>query len=108
MGLVVEFSGEARKRVTIEKVDSEIETICSIFDPKNGVWDRIDAPVKTSVEDVIELAIPKNLIDDGSESEVRFFAFAVKNGEIVERLPWSVYIKIDIPNGDYESENWIV
>jgi hypothetical protein len=26
----------------------------------------------------------------------------------VERLPASGHIKIDIPGGDYESENWIV
>lgn len=108
ISLVVEFSGDLRKRVTIERRKGGIETICSVFDPKNGVWGRIDAQVKISVEDVIELAIPKNLIDDGSESEVRFFAFAVKNGEIVERFPASGHIKIDIPGGDYESENWIV
>ncbi len=104
----LEISDGSRKRVSIRRTDKGIKAVCSVFDSDKNEWKPIEANVRVAADDVVELAIPIGFFGIVSGERMAFYAFTERNGEIEERLPMNGSIEIQLPDDDFDSENWIV
>lgn len=61
-----------------------------------------------AANDIIELAIPFELLGVGPNAEVQFFVTVERSGAAVEKWPYRGYIQFRVPTDDFEAMMWQV
>jgi alpha-amylase/alpha-mannosidase (GH57 family) len=79
-----------------------------LYRVRNG--DRKQAAVihNVAANDIIELALPFELLGVGPNAEVQFFVTVERSGSEVEKWPYRGYIQFRVPTDDFEAMMWQV
>ena len=61
-----------------------------------------------AANDIIELALPFELLGVGPNADVQFFVTVERSGAAVEKWPYRGYIQFKVPTDDFEAMMWQV
>lgn len=75
---------------------------------ENSERKEIGAVHTVAANDIIELAIPFELLDVRPNEEVQLFVTVERNGSEIEKWPYRGYIRFVVPTEDFEAMMWQV
>jgi alpha-amylase/alpha-mannosidase (GH57 family) len=75
---------------------------------ENGARSQIAVINTVAANDIIELAVPFELLGVRSDDEVHLFVAVERAGSEVEKWPYRGYIRFKVPNDDFEASMWQV
>jgi alpha-amylase/alpha-mannosidase (GH57 family) len=94
--------------VEIRIVPQERRVSAALFKGENGNRTQT-APIHTvAANDIVELAIPFELIGVKANEEVQIFVTVERAGSEVEKWPYRGYIQFKVPTDDFEAMMWQV
>jgi alpha-amylase/alpha-mannosidase (GH57 family) len=76
------------------------------FEKAGEDWKKTEEIIDIAVQEIFEIKIPFNLIKAHENDEINIFVCVIKNGEEVERCPWSGSISFTVPTPDFEAMMW--
>ena len=76
------------------------------FEKAGEDWKKTEEIIDIAVEEIFEIKIPFKLIKAHENDEINIFVCVIKNGEEVERCPWSGSISFMVPTPDFEAMMW--
>lgn len=104
----IRFLNPRGMAVEIRIVPSERSVTAGLFRGENDqrmLLSRIDT---VAANDIIELAVPFELLGVKPNDEVHFFITVERGGSEVEKWPFRGYILITVPTEDFEAMMWKV
>lgn len=94
--------------VEVRVVPLERRVSAALFRSGNGTRNRIVAIHTVAANDIIELAVPFDLLGVGPNDEVHLFITVERAGSEVEKWPNRGYIRFKAPTDDFEAMMWQV
>jgi len=94
--------------VEIRVVPQEHRVSASLFRGENGTRNQIAAINTVAANEIIELAVPFDLIGMKPNDEVQIFVTVERSGSEVEKWPYRGYIQFKAPTDDFEAMMWQV
>jgi alpha-amylase/alpha-mannosidase (GH57 family) len=94
--------------VEIRIVPQERRVSALLFRGENGTRKQAAVINTVAANDIIELAVPFDLIDVKPNDEVQLFVTVERSGSEVEKWPYRGYIQFTVPTEDFEAMMWQV
>jgi alpha-amylase/alpha-mannosidase (GH57 family) len=94
--------------VEIRVAPQERRVSADLFRGENGARNRIAAINNVAANDIIELAVPFELLGVQPNDEIRIFVTVERSGSEVEKWPFRGYIRFQAPTDDFEAMMWQV
>lgn len=74
---------------------------------KSGdIWTETGKKIEAAIDDILECAIPFSYMEAKENDELNVFVSIRKDSDEIERCPWRGYVKITVPNPDFEAMMW--
>lgn len=73
----------------------------------NGNWIKKDEIDSVAFEQIVEIELPFELIEINQEENICFFIEILKNSSIIERAPFTGFIRVHVPNPDFDKLMWL-
>lgn len=73
----------------------------------NGHWIKKDEIDSVAFEQIVEIELPFELIEINQEENICFFIEILKNSSIIERAPFTGFIRVHVPNPDFDKLMWL-
>jgi alpha-amylase/alpha-mannosidase (GH57 family) len=94
--------------VEIRVVPQERRVSAALFKGENGNRIQAAAIHTVAANDIVELAIPFELIGVKANEDVQIFVTVERAGSEVEKWPYRGYIQFKVPTDDFEAMMWQV
>ncbi len=94
--------------VEIRIVPQERRVNADLYRSENGNREPSAVINTVAVNDIIELAIPFNLLGAKANDEIQIFVTVERSGSEVEKWPYRGYIQFKVPTDDFEATMWQV
>jgi len=94
--------------VEVRVVPQERRVSAALFRGENGTRNQIAVINTVAANDIIELAIPFELLGVKPNDEVHIFVTVERSGSEVEKWPFRGYIQFKAPTDDFEAMMWQV
>jgi alpha-amylase/alpha-mannosidase (GH57 family) len=94
--------------VEIRVVPQEHRVSAAVYRGENGMRTQVTAIHSVAANDVIELAVPFDLLGLNPNDEVQLFVTVERSGSEVEKWPYRGYIQFKVPTDDFEAMMWQV
>ena len=94
--------------VEIRMVPQERRVHAALFRGGNGARTEIAAINTVAANDIIELAVPFDMLGVKPNDEVQIFVTVERGGSEVEKWPYRGYIQFKVPTDDFEAMMWQV
>jgi alpha-amylase/alpha-mannosidase (GH57 family) len=76
------------------------------FEKAGEDWKKTEEITDIALQEIFEIKIPFDLIKARENDEINIYVCVIKNGEEVERCPWSGSISFMVPSPDFEAIMW--
>jgi alpha-amylase/alpha-mannosidase (GH57 family) len=94
--------------VEVRIVPQERRVSATLFRGENGNRTQVSGINTIAANDIIELAVPFDLIGVKPNDEVQYFVTVERAGSEVEKWPYRGYIQFKAPTEDFEAMMWQV
>jgi len=94
--------------VEVRIVPQERQVNAALFRGENGDRKQLADIHTVAAKDIIELAVPFDLIGLRANDEVQLFITVERTGSEVEKWPYRGYIQFKVPTEDFEATMWQV
>jgi hypothetical protein len=94
--------------VEIRIMPKERRVTAALFRGENGTRKQIAVINAVAANDIIELALPFELIGVKVNDEVQIFVTVERSGSEIEKWPYRGYIQFKVPTDDFEAMMWQV
>jgi alpha-amylase/alpha-mannosidase (GH57 family) len=94
--------------VEMRIVPQERRVSATLSRGENGIRRQIAVIHTVAVNEIIELAVPFDLLDVKPNDEIHLFVTVERSGSEVEKWPSRGYIKFKVPTDDFEATMWQV
>ncbi len=94
--------------VEIRLVPQERRVSAALFKSENGNRTLTSAIHTVAANDIVELAVPFELIGVKANEDVQIFVTVERAGSEVEKWPYRGYIQFKVPTDDFEAMMWQV
>jgi uncharacterized protein YfaT (DUF1175 family) len=94
--------------VEVRIVPQERRVSAVLSRSEDGTRNQITAIHAVAANDIIELAVPFDLLGVRPNDEVHLFVTVERTGSEVEKWPYRGYIRFKVPTDDFESMMWQV
>lgn len=108
LAFFVRFLNPRGMAVEIRIVPSERSVSAGLFRGENDRRTLISRIDSVAANDIIEIALPFELLGVKPNDEVHFFITVERNGSEVEKWPFRGYMLITVPTEDFEAMMWKV
>ncbi len=108
LAFFINFLYPKNRDVEIRVVPQERRVSAALFLGDNG--NRLQTAVINTVaaNDIIELAVPFELLGVKPDDEIQIFVTVERSGSEVEKWPYRGYIQFKVPTDDFEAMMWQV
>ena len=80
----------------------------TLFRGENGARNQIAVINTVAANDIIELAVPFELLGVKANDEIQIFVTVERLGSEIEKWPYRGYIQFKVPTDDFEAMMWQV
>jgi alpha-amylase/alpha-mannosidase (GH57 family) len=94
--------------VEIRVVPKERRVSAALFRGENGTRTQLAAINNVAANEIIELAVPFELLGMKPNDDVQIFVTVERSGSEVEKWPYRGYIQFKVPTDDFEAMMWQV
>jgi alpha-amylase/alpha-mannosidase (GH57 family) len=94
--------------VEIRVTPRERRVTAALYKGENGNRNQITAINTIAANDIIELAVPFELLGVKANEEVQIFVTVERSGSEVEKWPYRGFIQFKVPTDDFEAMMWQV
>ncbi len=94
--------------VEIRIVPRERRVSAALSRGENGTRNQVGVINTVAANDIIELAVPFELIGMKPNDEVQIFVTVERSGSEIEKWPYRGYIQFKVPTDDFEAMMWQV
>jgi hypothetical protein len=94
--------------VEMRIVPKERRVSATLFQGESGTRHQIAAINTVAANDIIELAVPFDLLGVQPNDEIHLFVTVERGGSEVEKWPSRGYIQFKVPTDDFEATMWQV
>lgn len=108
LAFYVNFLNPKGKDVEIRIVPQERRVGATLFRGENGERTEVAAINTIAANDIIELALPFELLGVGPGEEVHLFVTVERSGSEIEKWPYRGYIQFKVPTEEFEATMWQV
>ncbi len=109
LAFFVNFLNPKGMDVDIRVVPQERRVSAALYRSENGNNRTQGAVINTvAANEIIELAVPFDLLGVKPNDEVHFFITVERGGSEVEKWPYRGYIQFKVPTDDFEATMWQV
>ncbi len=89
------------------KIVSEDFNQAEIFTQQNDSWIKKAVLDSISLCEIFEIELPFEAIEISHEEDICFFIEILKNGFVIERAPFTGFIKVRVPHPDFDKLMWL-
>ncbi len=89
------------------KVISEDFTQAEVFIQQNDSWLKKAVIDRIALKEIFEIELPFNIIEINHEEDIWFFIEILKNSFVIERAPFTGFIKVHVPHPDFDKLMWL-
>ncbi len=108
LAFFVNFLNPKGMDVEIHVVPQERRVSADLFRGENGKRTKAGAINNIAANDIIELAIPFEMLGVKANDEVQIFVTVERSGSEIEKWPYRGYIQFKVPTDDFEAMMWQV
>ncbi len=108
LAFFINFLNPKGMDVEIRIVPQEHRVSADLFLRENGKRRQVAVINNIAVNDIIELAIPFELLGVKANDEVQIFVTVERSGSEIEKWPYRGYIQFKVPTDDFEAMMWQV
>ncbi|HTF99121.1 MAG TPA: glycoside hydrolase family 57 protein [Nitrospirota bacterium] len=108
LGFFVNFLNPKGIDVEIRITPQEHRVNAELFQGENGSRSRRAVINTVAAQDIIELAVPFELLGAKPNDEIQFFMTVERSGSEIEKWPYRGYIQFKVPTDDFEAMMWQV
>jgi alpha-amylase/alpha-mannosidase (GH57 family) len=108
LAFFVNFLNPKGMDVEIRIVPQEHHVSADLFRGENGKRRQVAVINNIAANDIIELAIPFELLGVKANDEVQVFVTVERSGSEIEKWPYRGYIQFKVPTDDFEAMMWQV
>jgi hypothetical protein len=108
LAFFINFLSPKSLDVEIRVVPRERQVSATLSRGENGARRQIAAINTVAANDIIELAVPFDLLGVKQNDEVHLFVTVERGGSEVEKWPSRGYIQFKVPTDDFEATMWQV
>jgi hypothetical protein len=108
LAFFVNFLNPKGMDVEIRIVPQEHRVSADLFRGENGKRRQVAVINNIAANDIIELAIPFDLLGVKANDEVQLFVTVERSGSEIEKWPYRGYIQFKVPTDDFEAMMWQV
>jgi len=108
LAFFVNFLNPKGLDVEVRIVPQERRVSATLFRGENNERKQVAAVNTVAANDIIEIAIPFDLIGVPPDAEVRIFVTVERSGSEIEKWPFRGFIQFKAPNDDFEAMMWQV
>ena len=94
--------------VEVRVVPQERRVSATLFRGENGARNQIAVINTVAANDIIELAVPFELLGVKANDEIQIFVTVERLGSEIEKWPYRGYIQFKVPTDDFEAMMWQV
>lgn len=94
--------------IEVRIIPSERRVTAGLYQGENDRRSRVADINSVAANEIIELAVPFELLGARPNDEIHFFVTVERNGSEVEKWPYRGYILITVPTEDFEAMMWKV
>jgi len=94
--------------IEVKIIAQEQRISATLFRSENGTRHQETSINTVAAKDIIELAVPFDLIGVKQNDEVQLFVTVKRAGSEVEKWPYRGYIQFKVPTEDFEATMWQV
>jgi hypothetical protein len=94
--------------VEIRIVPQEHRVSAALFRVDDGTRNQLAVINTVAANDIIEIAVPFELVGLRPNGEVQIFVTVERSGSEVEKWPYRGYIQFRVPTDDFEARMWQV
>ncbi len=108
LAFFINFLNPKGMDIEIHVVPQEHRVSANLFRGENGK--RVKAAVINNIaaNDIIELAVPFEMLGVKANDEVQIFVTVERSGSEIEKWPYRGYIQFKVPTDDFEAMMWQV
>lgn len=108
LAFFISFLDPAGLDVEVRVAPQERRVTAALYRSENGTRSQIATIPSVAANDILELAVPFDLLDVKPADEVHFLVTVERAGSEVEKWPSRGYIQFTAPNDDFEAMMWQV
>ncbi len=108
LAFFINFLNPKGMDVEIRVVPQEHRVSAALFRGENGKRTQAAVINTVAANDIIELAVPFELIKVGPNEEVQLFVTVERAGSEIEKWPFRGFIQFKVPTDDFEAMMWQV
>jgi len=108
LAFFVSFLSPKGVHVEIRVVPQEHRVSAQYYRGENGVRRQAGLINTVAANDIIELAIPFDLLGVKANDDIQIFVTVERSGSEIEKWPYRGYIQFKVPTDDFESMMWQV
>jgi alpha-amylase/alpha-mannosidase (GH57 family) len=108
LAFFINFLNPKGMDVEIHVVPHEHRVSADLFRGENGKRRKMAVINNVAANDIIELAIPFELLGVKANDEVQIFVTVERSGSEIEKWPYRGYIQFKVPTDDFEAMMWQV
>jgi alpha-amylase/alpha-mannosidase (GH57 family) len=94
--------------VEIRVLPQERRVTAALFKGENGTTRQVATINSVAANEIIELALPFEMLGVNPNDEIHFFITVERQGSEVEKWPFRGFIQVRIPTDDFEAMMWQV
>ena len=94
--------------VEVRVVPQERRVSAALFRGENGARNQFAVINTVAANDIIELAVPFELLGVKANDEIQIFVTVERLGSEIEKWPYRGYIQFKVPTDDFEAMMWQV
>jgi hypothetical protein len=94
--------------VEVRIMPQERRVSAALFQGENGARKQTAVINTVAANDIIELAVPFDLLGVKPNDEVQIFVTVERAGSEIEKWPYRGYIQFKVPTEDFEATMWQV
>jgi alpha-amylase/alpha-mannosidase (GH57 family) len=108
LAFFVNFLNPKNMDVEIRISPQERRVIAALFRRDNGNRQQTAAINTVAANEIIELAVPFELLGVKQNDELQLFVTVERSGSEIEKWPYRGYIQLKVPTDDFEAMMWQV
>ncbi len=108
LAFFINFLNPKALDVEIRIMPQERRVNAALFRGENGTRTRVESINSVAANEIVELAVPFDLLGVKPNDEVQIFVTVERSGSEVEKWPFRGYIQFKVPTDDFEAMMWQV
>jgi alpha-amylase/alpha-mannosidase (GH57 family) len=104
----INFLNPKNRDLEIRVVPQERHVQAALFRGENGSREQVSAINTVAANEIIELAVPFELLGVKPNDDLQFFVTVERLGSEIEKWPYRGYIQFKVPTDDFEAMMWQV